>query len=219
MKLKNERLSIVSYGKKLISSRLTTGTGGNLSIYNRDERLVAIKPSGVDYLTMQPEDVVVLTLEGKIIEGDLKPSSETPFHLALYRHRQDISAVVHTHQVYATTIACTSQELPAVHYLIGLCGDKVPLAKYATYGSPALADNILSAIGNYNACLLENHGLVAVGKDIKTAFAIAEAIELVAQLYIQAKCLGNPSILSSEEIERVKAKFLTYGVNKIPSND
>jgi L-fuculose-phosphate aldolase len=160
---------------------------------------------------MKPEQIVILSPDGKIVEGDLLPSSEMRFHLALLNHRSDINAVVHTHQVYATTIACMRWELPAVHYLIGFAGNKVPLAKYATYGTQELSDNILSAIGNYNACLMSNHGIVTVGAAILNAFATAEELELVSRLYYQCKCIGEPAILSDEEMVIIGEKFKTYG--------
>ena len=116
---------------------------------------------------MKPEDVVVVTPEGEIVDGKLQYSSEIRFHLALLKYRTDIKAVVHTHQVYATTIACLNWELPAVHYLIGFSGNKVPLARYATYGTQELSDNIMAAIGHYNACLMANHGIVTVGSTMR----------------------------------------------------
>jgi len=211
MKLLEERQLIVEFGRKLIASHLTTGSGGNLSIYNRKENLIAIKPTGVDYLLMKPEDVVVVSPDGVTVDGKLKPSSEIRFHLALLKYRQDINAVVHTHQVYATTIACMNWELPAVHYLVGYSGNKVPLAKYATFGSQALSDNILASIGKYNACLMANHGIVTVGPEISAAFNAAEELELVSRLYYQTKCIGEPAILSDEEMITIGEKFKTYG--------
>lgn len=211
MRLEEERKSIVQYGRNLIIAQLTTGKGGNLSIYNRAEGLVAIKPSGVGYFDMTPEDVVVVDLDGSVVDGNLKPSSEIQFHLGLYKYRADINAVVHTHQIYATTIACLNWELPAVHYLVGMSGNKVPLAPYATFGSKELSENILKSIGNYNACLLANHGLVTVGANIDAAFATAEEIELVSRLYYQARCIGDPVILSDNEMKVVIKKFSTYG--------
>jgi L-fuculose-phosphate aldolase len=211
MLLEEERKNIVQFGRNLLNAGLTTGTGGNLSIYNRTEGLVAIKPSGVNYFEMNPSDVVVIDLGGHTADGTLKPSSETNFHLSLYKFRPDINAVVHTHQIYATTIACLNWELPAVHYLIGMAGNKVPLAAYATFGSTELSENIIHAIGNYNACLMANHGLVTVGANIAAAFAVAEEIELVSRLYYQAKCIGNPVILSDDEMQVVIKKYQTYG--------
>jgi|SRR5690554_567091 L-fuculose-phosphate aldolase len=211
MLLSNERQALVEYGKKLITSQLTTGSGGNLSIYNRSEGLVAIKPSGVDYFEMTPEDIVIMTMDGEVVEGNLKPSSEFRFHLALYKNRPDVNAVIHTHQVYATTIACLNWELPAVHYLVGYSGNKVPLAPYATFGTQELSDNIVRSIGGYNACLMANHGLVTVGPTIASAFTVAEEIELVARLYYQAKCIGEPVVLPDDEMTVIVEKFKTYG--------
>ncbi len=211
MLLKKEREEIVRYGKKMLTANLTTGTGGNLSIADRQKKYMAISPSGVDYTEMKPEDVVILDGKGQIAEGDCKPSSELNFHLAIYRRRPEIKAVVHTHSVYATTIACLHRELPAVHYLVGFSGKKVPLAPYATFGTEELARSVAENIADYNALLLANHGLVAVGHNIAHAFAVAEEIELVARIWYQTRCAGGGRIIPDEEMERVLEKFKTYG--------
>ncbi|WP_213700793.1 L-fuculose-phosphate aldolase [Aminobacterium colombiense] len=211
MKLQEEREAIVAYCQKMITSRLTTGTGGNISICNRARGEVAMTPTGVDYFEMKADDIVIINLDGEIVEGTTKPSSEAGMHLALYKRRDDISAVVHTHSVFATTIACLRWELPPVHYLIGFSGKKVPLASYATYGTPELAQNVAKAIGNYNAVLLANHGLVAVGETLSRAFSTAEEIELVSEIYYRTKSIGEPVILSEEEMENVLRKFADYG--------
>ncbi len=211
MLLKSERNDIAAFGRKLISAGLTTGTGGNLSLFNRPENLVAISPSGTEYGNTQPEDIVILDLAGNVVEGRLKPSSELDFHLALYKRRPDIHAVVHTHSTYATTIACLNREIPAVHYLVGFAGNKVPVAPYATFGTPALAANITETIGEYNAVLLANHGLVAVGPTMIKAFSIAEQVEFVARIYYQTRCIGDPAILPDKEMETVIRKFGSYG--------
>jgi L-fuculose-phosphate aldolase len=214
MLLAEERESIIKFGRKLITANLTTGSGGNLSLYNRAEGLVAIKPTGIEYFDLAPEDVVVMTIDGRIVDGKLKPSSEYNFHLGLMRSRPDVNAVVHTHSVYATTIACLGWELPAVHYLVGFSGNKVPVAPYATFGTQQLADNIINTIGEYRACLMANHGLVTVGNNLATAFATAEEIELVARIYYQARGIGEPVILSDAEMAVVCEKFKTYGQKK-----
>lgn len=211
MQLLEERKTIVEFGQKLITHNLTTGTGGNLSIFNRSAGLVAIKPSAVDYFKMKPEDIVLVSPEGEVVEGDLIPSIEIRFHLDLLNFRDDVNAVVHTHQVNATTIACMNWELPAVHYLVGFSGNKVPLAKYAPIGTQELSDNILEAIGNYNACLMANHGIVTLGKTLEAAFNVAEELELVSRIYIQCKSMGEPIILSDEEMIVIGEKFKTYG--------
>ena len=211
MRLKEERNEIVRFGEKLVSSKLTTGTGGNLSLFNRKEGLIAISPSGIDYLEMRPEDIVLLNIDGEIAEGSRRPSSELNFHTMLYQKRKDINAIIHTHSVYATTIACLNWEIPAVHYLVGFSGNKVPVAPYATFGTKELAENISKTIGNYNAVLLANHGLITIGVDLSSTFYIAEEIELVAQIYYQSRCIGKPAILSDKEMVKVIKKFKAYG--------
>ncbi|MEZ4600666.1 MAG: L-fuculose-phosphate aldolase [Syntrophotaleaceae bacterium] len=211
MRFQEHREAIVRFGRKMIDSQLTTGSGGNLSICDRSQDLIAISPSGIEYFDMEPSDVVVVDTTGVIVKGDRNPSSELDFHLALYRHRRDIGAVVHTHSVYATTIACLGWELPPVHYLIGFSGRKVPLAPYATFGTRQLADNLVGAIGDYNAVLLANHGLVTVGPTLERAFAAAEEIELVARIFYQARSIGEPVLLDDGEMDRVIEKFKGYG--------
>lgn len=211
MRMQSERELVVEYGKKLLSAGLTTGTGGNLSVFNRETGLMAISASGLNYLDATPEDVVLMDLEGNTVDSVRKPSSEHGFHSILYKTRRDVNAVVHTHSVYATTVACMNMELPAVHYLVGFAGRKVPLAPYATFGSPELATNVAETIENYNAVLLANHGLITVGKGIGNAFDAAEELELVARIYIQALSAGKPVIVPDNEMEKVIDKFSTYG--------
>ncbi len=211
MLMLQERQQVVDFGLKLIRSGLTTGSGGNLSVLSADHNLVAISPSGIDYDDVTLTDVVIVDRSGNRVEGERKPSSELGFHLALYNLRADITAVVHTHSVYATTMACLHWEIPAVHYLVAFSGNKVPLAPYATFGSDELAQNIVTSIGDYNAVLLANHGLVTVGNGINKAFNAAEEIELVARIYYQAKSLGEPVLVDAEEMQVVAEKFHSYG--------
>ncbi len=182
---------------------------------DRESGRVAISPSGIEYGALQPDDVVLTDLDGNIIDGDCKPSSELGFHLSLYNQRSDVRAVVHTHSPYATTIACLGWEIPAVHYLVGFAGKKVPIAPYATFGTPELAQKVADTIGAYNAILLANHGLLAVGATMDAAFAAAEEIEFVARIYYQTKSIGKPVILPEEEMETVLAKFKSYGQKKM----
>lgn len=211
MVLETERKQIVEYGRKMLDSGLTTGTGGNISIFDRTTDLIAVTPSSVAYTELTPEHVLVMSPDGSVVEGAMKPSSETGFHLALYADRPDIGSVVHTHSAYATTYACLRREIPAVHYLVGFAGKTVPLAPYATFGSDTLARHIVSSIGECNAVLLANHGLVSVGGSLERAFNTAEEIELVARVCYQAECIGSPVILPEDEMERVMEKFTTYG--------
>ncbi|WDP93116.1 MAG: L-fuculose-phosphate aldolase [Desulfobacter sp.] len=217
MEMEAQRKAIVGFGRKMVASGLTTGTGGNLSIIDRDSGRVAVSPSGIEYAALKPEDVVLTDLEGSIVDGQCTPTSELGFHLAVYRSRPDAGAVVHTHSPYATTMACLGWEIPAVHYLVGFAGKKVPIAPYATFGTPELAENVTQTIGEYNALLLANHGLLALGANIDAAFAAAEEIEFVAQIYYQTKSVGSPVILPEKEMDTVIEKFKTYGQKKMGS--
>lgn len=217
MLMTTDRKALVHYGKQLLSAGLTSGTGGNLSVLDPQRRRVAITPSGIAYDRMTPEDIVIVDMAGQVVEGPRTPSSEVGFHIALYRKRVDIRALVHTHSVYATTLACLHWEIPAVHYLVGFSGQKVPLAPYATFGSRELAENLAETIADFNAVLMANHGLVAAGGDLPRAFATAEEIEFVARLYYQTRLAGSPKILPEEEMARVLKKFKTYGQR--PSED
>ena len=197
MLLLEERKQVIHYLQKMLTSHLTVGTGGNISMHNTEKNLLAVSPTNMDYFEMEPVDVVITTLDGEIIEGRREPTSELNFHLALQNLREDIHAVVHSHPVYSTTIACMNWEIPAVHYLVGFSGYKVPLAKYATVGTKELANNIVDAIGENNVVMIANHGLISVGKTIQSAYNATEQIELVAQLYYQTKSLGDPVLLTT----------------------
>lgn len=210
MLMLKERELIVEHCKKLITNGLTTGSGGNISIYNRELGLVAISPSGQDYFKTEIEDIVIIDLEGKVVEGHLKPSSEWGMHLIFYKNREDANAIVHTHSKYATAISCMGWTLEPVHYLIGMAGYDVKCAKYATYGSQELAENALEAIGNRNAVLLGNHGLIALGSDVESAFSTAEHLEFVSEIYYLTKTLGDPKILTESQMDEVMKKFNTY---------
>lgn len=209
--LKKQREKIVEYCLRLLEVKLTNGTSGNISIFNREEGLIAISPSGVEYDRMLREDVSVVDLEGKLIEGK-KPSSELGMHTLLYKRREDISAIVHAHPVYCTTIACLRQDLPAIDYMLALAGGKnVRCADYATFGTDELAENCVRAMEGRKAVLLANHGLTCGAHDIKNAVNIAMQVEFCAELYVRAKSIGEPVILPDSEMEIMVEKFKTYG--------
>lgn len=211
MLLQKEREQIVEYGKKLIETNLTKGTGGNLSIFNREKQLMCISPSGIDYFKTRAEDVVVLDLDGNKVEGDRDPSSEYDMHRIFYKNRNDIDAIIHTHTMYATTISCLNWDLPPVHYMLALAGKDVHCAKYATYGTKELAENAFEAMKDRKAVLLANHGLLCGAKDIANAFNITEEVEYCAELYYRTKAIGEPVIIQSEEMDLMMEKFKTYG--------
>ena len=216
MLLQKEREDVVKYCKMLITHGLTKGTGGNISIFDREKKLFAISPSGIDYFETEAEDVVVMDLEGKIVDGIRKPSSEHELHRIFYRNRQDINAVVHTHSVYSTVLAVLREELPASSYLVAFAGGpNVRCAEYISFGTKELADVTFRAMEGRNAALMANHGLIAGGKDILNAFNIAEQIEGCAEVYVKARMIGKPILLDDEEMEKMVNVFNhSYGQKK-----
>lgn len=214
MLMKSQREQLVEYGKKLITSGLTKGTGGNLSIFDREQKLIAITPSGIDYFNIKSEDIVIMDINGQQIEGNKTPSSEFEMHRIFYEKRTDIDAIIHTHTIYATTISCLRWKLPAVHYMIALAGKDVRCAEYATFGTKELAENAFEAMKDRKAVLLANHGLLAGANNLENAFNITEEIEYCAELYYRTKSIGEPIILPDEEMGLMSEKFKTYGQRK-----
>lgn len=205
------RETIIEYCQKMKNEGLTDGVSGNISICDDKRKFIAISPSGMDYTKLTTEDIPLVDLKGEQIKGNAKPSSELQFHIDLYNHREDINAIVHTHSPYISAVAALGIELPAVHYMIGFSGNKVPLAPYQTYGTKELSKSITDHIKDYNAIILENHGLIATGPTISRAYACAEAIEYVAKVYILAKSVGEPKVLNDSEMKTVVEKFKGYG--------
>lgn len=211
MILEKEREQVIEYSLKLLSEGLTNGTAGNVSIFNREKGLVAISPTGVNYSELTPEMISIVDLEGKLIEG-LKPSSELEMHMILYRNREDVNAVIHTHPVYTTVLACLRQDLPAIDYMIAVTGaTKVKCAEYASYGTKELAENAYKAMGSSLAVILANHGLTTAGKDVANAFNITVQVEYISNLYIKARNIGEPIILPDNEMNSMLERFKTYG--------
>ena len=174
MLMEKAREELVKYGKKLVTANLTKGTGGNLSVFDRANGTVAITPSGIDFFEITPEDIVILDLDGKVVEGNRVPSSEWEMHLMQYRTRNDIDAVIHAHTTYATVFAVLNWELPPSHYMIAVAGPNVRCAKYATYGTHELAVNATEAMKDRRAVILANHGILSGAQDLLNAFNIIE---------------------------------------------
>lgn len=217
MLMEKERIAIVEFGKKMSAQGLSKGTSGNLSCYDPESGYMAIGPSGLGYFETAPEDVVVMDLQGNIIEGSRKPSSEHDLHATVYKHRADARAVVHTHSTFCTTFACLRQPLKAVHYVISGAGvDEVPCAEYATFGTPELAANVGKAMGDSKALLLANHGLVTCGPSMDKAFGLAVNMEFVAEMQWRSMAVGTPAILTGEEMADVRVRMQSYGQAKKP---
>ena len=212
MLLEQERIDVVEYGKEMFSKGLTNGTSGNISVYNREKKLMAISPSGVGYFETKPEDVVVMDLDGNIVDGKFKPSSEVHLHSEVYRNKEDVNAVVHTHSDNSTVMGCLRWELPSVHYMLGaIGGTTVHCAQYATFGSLELGINAVKAMGPQKACFLANHGLLVCDVNLKKALALAEKVEWIAGIYLRTRSVGDPVILDDEEMSRVRERAKSYG--------
>lgn len=207
----NLKKDLIKYGKKLVESGMTKGTGGNLSVYIPEEDLMLITPSGIDFFEIKVEDIVSMRLDGTIVEGDKKPSSEWYMHAIQYKNRDDITAVIHAHTTYSTVIATLRQTLPPAHYMIAVAGVDVRCAEYATFGTKELAENAYEAMKDRNAVLLANHGILAGSYSLANAFNIIDEVEYCSKIYYMAKSIGEPVILDDEEMEKMLVEFEHYG--------
>lgn len=191
--------------------RLTPGTSGNVS--RRVEAGFVVTPSGIPYDALAAGDMVTLDLAGRVVAGSHEPSSEAPFHAAIYRSRPEAGAIVHTHSPRATALSCARQGIPAFHYMVAQAGGPdIPCADYATFGTDALADAAVRALEGRRATLLANHGVIALGPTCAAALALAAEVENLAGQYLDLLASGlSPVILDAEEMGRVLARFATYG--------
>ena len=205
------RAEMVDICKRMNTSGINQGTAGNLSI--RKENSFLITPSSLPYDTMVPGDIVEMDFDGTFV-GDRRPSSEWRFHRDILAARDDVDVVLHCHSVYATTLACHHKTIPSFHYMTGVAGGTtIRCAKYATFGTQALADYALVALEGRLACLLGQHGQISLGPDLEKALWLAIEVETLSRLYVQALTLGEPPILSDEEMARVLQQMqqMSYG--------
>ncbi|MDX3807581.1 class II aldolase/adducin family protein [Bosea thiooxidans] len=205
------RAEIVAVAQAIDRAGFCPSKSGNVSA--RFESGLLITPSGLPYAQTTPEDLIHLSLDGTVLSGVRKPSSEWPFHVEIYKARPHAQAIVHTHSPRATALSCTRRGIPAFHYMIALCGGAdVRCADYATFGTPELAANAVKALEGRKAVLLANHGVIALGGSLAGAHQIAAEVENLAGQYLDILAAGlAPVILDAEEMTRVSAKFAGYG--------
>ena len=204
------RAALIHCCRALRSTGLTFGTSGNISL-RRDAQSFFISPTGADYDELSPDDLPLVHLDGRWWGGK-KPSSEWRFHRDILRARPEVNAIVHTHSTYATALACRGEGIPPFHYMVAVAGGPdIRCAPYFTYGTQALAEAALVALQGRRACLLSNHGVIALGHDLAAALRLAGEVENLARQYLTAQLGGTPRLLDAEEIREAVEKFSRYG--------
>ena len=203
------RREVIATALKMNALGINQGKSGNVSA--RIDSGFLITPTGVPYEETKPEQIVAMRMDGEF-DGTTLPSSEWRFHRDIYAARTDVCAIVHTHAAYATTIACTGKDIPAFHYMIAIAGGRdIRCAPYATFGSQDLSDHAVTALAGRAACLLAQHGMIAVGASLAKALALAVEVESLARMYWQVLQIGTPVLLDDAEMAIVIDKFKTYG--------
>lgn len=206
------RRDIIATCRFMNDSGINQGTSGNISVRVAEGFLIT--PSGVAYDEMQPADIVTMDLDANF-SGRRQPSSEWRFHRDILRDKPEVGSVVHLHSMFCTTLSLLRREIPAVHYMIAAAGgNTIPCVPYHTWGTQALADDIVAALADRQACLLANHGMVCVGPTLKKAAWLAVEVETLAAQYWRALQVGEPYVLSDAEMAEAVAKFATYGLDE-----
>ena len=207
------RQQLVTVARRMNGTGLNQGTSGNLSV--RIEEGILVTPSSLPYEQMEVGDLVALDLSGQPLkEKQRRPSSEWRLHADVLSCRPEAMAVLHCHPIHATALACHDRGIPAFHYMVAVAGgDEIRCAAYATFGTKELSDNVVNALAQRNACLLARHGMVTLGKDLESALRVAVEVETLARMYLQALQLGEPPLLSKQQMQAVHAQFrgLHYG--------
>jgi L-fuculose-phosphate aldolase len=205
------RREMIETCRRMNAAGINQGTSGNLSVRHGDGFLIT--PSGLSYDVMEPEDIMRMEFDGTY-EGKHRPSSEWRFHRDILREREDVNVVLHCHSVYATTLACHHKTIPAFHYMVGVAGGTtIRCARYATFGTQALSDAALEALEGRFACLLGQHGQISLGSTMGKALWLAVEVETLARMYVHALTLGDPPVLSDDEMARVldQMQRMSYG--------
>ena len=205
---KNRR-EIIKFSKMLNYKKLSALRSGNISIRHKNGFLIT--PSGKKYSSLKPKDIVFVSLNGEYNKKKNKPSSEWKFHQDIYLNKKEANAIVHAHSTNATAISVHNKGIPAFHYMVALAGgEDIKCAKYATYGTRQLSNNILKALKNRKACLISNHGQIVFDENLPKAFELAEEVENLSLQYITALKIGRPKILSKKEMNKVLVKSKNY---------
>lgn len=209
------RTELIEACRNMNKLGINKGTAGNISVRYGDGFLIS--PTGIPYDKLMPEHVVAMNWDATFA-GDVLPSSEWRFHRDILRARDDLNAVVHTHSTNATSVSILGRDIPAIHYSIAAAGGgTIPCAPYEIFGSQELADRVVTALEGRRACLMAHHGVIAAHVSIARALALAVTVEELATQYLLCLPLGEPPVLSDDEIAAVMVKFKTYGQQAVPA--
>jgi L-fuculose-phosphate aldolase len=205
-----KRQAIIDACRRMNALGINQGTSGNISVRHGDGLLIT--PTSTPYETMKPDQIVFMKMDGSHAPTR-RPSSEWRFHLDILRARKEAEAVVHAHPTYCTILAIMGREIPPIHYMIAAAGgDSIRCAPYATYGTPELSQHAVKALEGRHACLLDHHGMIAIGSSLEQALWLAVEVETLARQYHGCLQIGEPPLLSKDEIERVRRKMSGYGL-------
>lgn len=207
------RKAVIATALAMNAAGINRGKSGNVSARLRRDGFdgFLVTPTGVPYADTKPGDLVAMTLDG-VAHGERAPSSEWRFHRDIYRHRADAGAIVHAHAPFATSLACLHRGIPAFHYMVAVAGGAdIRCAPYATFGTQALSDAAVAALDGRRACLLANHGMIAIGATLDAALALAVEVETLAEMYWRVLQIGEPILLPAAEMDAVLGKFASYG--------
>ncbi len=204
------RRAVIDTALAMSRSGLSPGRSGNVSC--RWGVGMLITPSGQTYASILPADIVFVADDGSVGSGQKTPSTEWRFHLMTYRSRVDVGGIVHTHSPYATALACAGKAIPAFHYMVAVAGgNDIPLVPYATFGTKELARHVAKGLRKRDACLMANHGQIAVGDTCGKALELAAEVENLAEQYCKVLSLGDPIVLPDDEMDRILQSFRGYG--------
>ena len=204
------RQELIDTALRMNDAGINQGTAGNLSIRCGDQ--FVITPSGMHYDEMEPDDLVSISIKsGEVVDGG-KPSSEWRFHRDILCAREEVNVVLHAHPVFCTALACQRRSIPAFHYMVAVAGGKsIECADYALFGTQALSDHVLQALDDRRACLMAAHGMIALGKSLKAALALAIEVETLAAQFVRVLQMGEPPLLSDQQMDEALSAFSGYG--------
>jgi L-fuculose-phosphate aldolase len=215
MQFLKERKLVMDMAQKIYKEKLVPGTWGNVSLRIKDQPLLLITPSGLPYETMTIDDIVLLDFDGEVAEGELVPSIEKHLHARIYKKRKDVGAIVHVHTIYASAYAVAGQSIPVIlEETAQAIGHAIPVAAYAPCGTKQLARQTVQTLGEGNAVLMANHGLIGVGADLNQALRVCQVAEKTAQVGLLAQSLGQVNELCTEDISILRKQFASYGQSK-----